>query len=70
MITFSIDRLEESSAVLISDSEKRKVSRNLLPEGVREGDLLLWDGVQYYPDVSGTKARRNAAQKLIDELFR
>lgn len=71
MKEYSIDRFEGEQAILIDRDQKTiTVLKNLLPAGAAEGDVLLFDGVQYHIDQALTEQRRAEVKQLISKLFR
>ena len=60
----NIARLEDASGTAVS------VNYALLPSGVKEGDILLFDGENYTPDASATAQRRSAVYEKFNKLFR
>ena len=70
MIKYSIDRFEGETVVLVDNNEcVVTVNRSLLPDGVSEGSILLFDGDQYVLSLTETKAKQAEVKNLIDELF-
>jgi len=64
----SVDRIEESIAVLIvQDTTGRliRIPASLLPPGCREGDVL---DLTLEPDPAGTAAARERVSGLIERL--
>ncbi len=67
---YSIDRFEENIAVLIDENEAiQHISKELLPQEAKEGDILLFDGETYQLDKDATTARKEEVCSLIDQLF-
>lgn len=61
-----IDRFEEGYAVVLTDEgEMFNISREKLPEGAREGDVLILDGT-IRVDSKETEKRRRNAKKYLD----
>ena len=69
MKEYSVDRIEGEMVVLIHEDETRSLSLDILPKGLQEGDILLWDGVCYKIDNDLTAKRRQQVRELIDDLF-
>ncbi len=68
---FSVESIEDNIARLESEgNEAAFISVTLLPEGVKEGDILLFDGEKYAVDTSATAVRRKAVYEKFDRLFR
>lgn len=67
---YSIDRFEENIAVLIDENEAiQHISKELLPQEAKEGDILLFDGETYQLDKDATAVRKEEVCSLIDQLF-
>ncbi|MDI6825070.1 MAG: DUF3006 domain-containing protein [Bacillota bacterium] len=60
-----VDRFEGEWAVLEWEGRTFPVPRNLLPEGVREGDCLRWN---LEVDRGATSARRRRVKALLEQL--
>lgn len=68
---YAVDRIEGSIAVLEADDRTSKeVDLAQLPVGIKEGDVLAWEGGRYTVDQKQTNQRRDAARRLQQELFR
>ncbi|MBR2283932.1 MAG: DUF3006 domain-containing protein [Ruminococcus sp.] len=65
-----IDRLEGSMAVLEIDGNIENIDRSLLPEGAKEGDILLLHGGGYTIDRERTEQRRRAAADRLRKILR
>lgn len=65
-----IDRFERNSAVCeAEDGAKIEISRDLIPEGAREGDVLIQSETgELQIDASCSMLRRRRARALLDEL--
>lgn len=61
-----IDRLEGSLVVLEYEGETYHLPSTLLPEGAREGDVLI---LTARVDKEATDRQRAKISKLMDELF-
>ena len=69
-MTYTIDRIEESIAVLEDEHETcTSVPVTLLPDGAREGDVLTWiePGI-WAVDAAATAARRARIRALESSL--
>lgn len=63
-----IDRFEGDFAVVETDSGMTNISRELLPENAKEGDVIgVTDGV-YYIDEEETQSRRKSMLKRFRKL--
>lgn len=65
-----IDRFEGDIAVLETDSGMLEVSRILIPDNAREGDVLNREGGAYTIDAEATDARRMAIRSKFNALRR
>lgn len=69
MMFLSIDRIEDGYAVCVGeDGVSRKIALSLLPEGIREGDVLRAEGEQYILDRSETRRRRSKNAALQNKI--
>jgi len=65
-----LDRYEEGYAVC-EDMDTRDTltfPSEALPDGVSEGDMLLYDGVNFTTDKKETKSRRRRIKKMYKRL--
>ena len=70
-VLWSLDRIEGSYAVLISDhQEKRIVLLDVLSDDACEGNLYRQVGDTYVVDVNATKERRERVRRLQGRLRR
>lgn len=66
---YAVDRFEEEWAVLQDDEGRcRNVERRLLPQGVRQGDVLRETEEGFLPDPEETARRRERARRLEQRL--
>lgn len=64
-----IDRFEGSFAVCEDENEKKtNISRDLLPQDAREGDVIFIENSVYSVDFEQTKKRREEALALLKRL--
>lgn len=63
-----IDRFEGDMAVIECDDGIFDISRNLLPENVVEGDVIISDGTTYSVDTESTEIRRKALKERFHRL--
>ena len=61
-----IDRFENDTAVIENDEEMIEISRSLLPENAKEGDIITASGGGYIIDETATDKRRQEIQDLQD----
>lgn len=65
-----IDRFEGDIAVLETDEGMISVSRELVPSGAAEGDVLRCENGTYAADTEATAARRAAVRQKLERLRR
>lgn len=66
---YSVDRLEETLAVLVDDEENCiTVERARLPASIRPGDMLWYANDCYMPDAAETARRRAEIRRLEQRL--
>ena len=67
---YIIDRLEEGIAVCENELKKLiSIPKDLLPDGLKEGDVLEEQEGRFLRDEQGTEARRKEMRKKLMELF-
>lgn len=67
---YIIDRLEESIAVCENELKKLiSIPKDLLPDGLKEGDVLEEQEGRFLRDEQGTEARRKEMRKKLMDLF-
>ena len=67
----AIDRFEGDYAVCEKeDRTMTRIEKNRLPEGVKEGDVLIVEGELITTDVDETARRRGEVNKLMDGLWK
>lgn len=68
---YSLDRFEGELAVLEDEDERMlTVSRAMLPEGSRPGDVFRLEGGRYLPAPEETDRRRKEIRRLQEKLRR
>ncbi len=70
-MNFIIDRFEGEYAVL--EDERKNMSnvlKSVLPNDVKEGDILVFENGNYHIDKNGTTKRKNNIKKLMDGLWK
>lgn len=68
---FTVESIEDGVARLECDGTASEyIQISLLPECVREGDVLTFDGEKYNLDVNATAKRRQAVCDKFSRLFR
>lgn len=71
MERFIVDRIEDSVAVLECENMSSiEVQLSLLPEGTKEGNVLIFDGTSYSPDKAEETARRNRILQKQRKIFK
>mgnify|MGYP003310328784 CR=1 FL=1 len=67
----TVDRIEEGTAVLEKeDLTHITVPAQILPQGVKEGSVLIFDGVNYNIDAEAESERRKAMLRKQNLLFK
>ena len=67
---YIIDRLEEGIAVCENELKKLiPIPTDLLPDGLKEGDVLEEQEGRFLRDEQGTEARRKEIRKKLMDLF-
>jgi hypothetical protein len=65
-----IDRFEGDYAVCEKeDRTMMNIERHRLPDGAREGDVLVIDQNRIFVDEEGTEARRLKIEKMVESLW-
>lgn len=69
-VKYIIDRFEGMFAVCESSELKfLNILKKELPKGIKEGDVLLFDGKSYVIDVEETKKRKKEIEDLTKDLW-
>ena len=67
---YIIDRLEEGLAVCENEQKKIiTIPRTMLPNEVKEGDILKEEKGSFTLDPESRKKRRKAIRKKLEDLF-
>ena len=67
---YIIDSLEEGIAVCENELKKLiSIPTDLLPDGLKEGDVLEEQEGRFLRDEQGTEARRKEIRKKLMDLF-
>lgn len=67
---YIIDRMEEGIAVCENELKKLiSIPKDLLPDGLKEGDVLEEQEGRFLRDEQGTEARRKEMRKKLMDLF-
>lgn len=70
MMKVTIDRFEGDYAVCEKeDRTMMNIERHRLPDGAREGDVLVIDQNRIFVDEEGTEARRLKIEKMVENLW-
>ncbi|HBT65152.1 MAG TPA: DUF3006 domain-containing protein [Ruminococcaceae bacterium] len=68
---YAIDRFEEDIAVLQDDDGNcTDVKRALLPEDVRQGDVLIYENQKWRHDAQETSDRRKKVLSLQERILK
>ena len=65
-----VDRIEEGTAVVFFDDERREIPLVRLPDGVREGSVLRETESGLVLDTEAESARRKTLAERTKRLFR
>lgn len=65
-----LDRYEGDYAVIEVDNQIINIDRNLLEEGLAEGDVLVLKQGRYYKDKEATSARRKYMADRFGKLWK
>ena len=65
-----LDRFEGEIAVLETDGSRQEIPRQLLPDMIKEGDVLIQVQNGYQVDTAATEARRSAMAARTKSLHR
>lgn len=66
---FTVDRIENGFAVIETDNGRIEVSRSSLSDGVKEGDVVLFENGVYRKDAEATEKRKQEIIKLQNSLW-
>lgn len=64
-----VDRIEDGFAVIETDNGRIEVSRSSLADGVKEGDVVLFENGVYRKDVEATEKRKQEIIRLQNSLW-
>ena len=69
---YAVDRIEENIVVLenIETKEKKKVKKDQLPKGIKEGNILIEENNEYLIDTNLEKERRKLLEEKLNKLKR
>ena len=64
----TIDRFEEQKAVLVfADGQQLIVARDILPQGLKEGDAVCLDFIY---DRQATEQKKDEAKNILENILR
>ena len=67
---YTVISIEDNTVRLeTEDEEDCFIKTELLPSGIKEGDILFFDGNEYVIDVIETEKRRKAVYEKFNRLF-
>ena len=71
VVKYTVDRFEGDMAILERDSDLAMVEvlKTAIPDGVKEGDILLENEGAFTIQVEETREREASIKKLMDSLF-
>jgi len=64
---FTLDRFEESKAVLIGEKEEIILPKKIIPKAIQEGDILH---LTISSDEAETSKRESTAKELLNEILK
>ena len=64
-----IDRFEGEFAVMEFADGYKNISRQMLPDEAREGDVLIFQDEQWRVDKGATRNSKEKIEKLAEELW-
>ncbi|MBQ3552666.1 MAG: DUF3006 domain-containing protein [Clostridia bacterium] len=71
MTYFVLDRFEGEFALCEDeDGNMKRIGKSALPQNIKEGDVLRFDGCSYVFDAERTKERQERIRKLLSRLKR
>lgn len=70
MENYIIDRIEEDFAVIECDGEMLNIKLNILPEGVKSGDVLTKSDGNFIINQQEQQTRQQKILKLQQDLFK
>ena len=65
-LTWLVERFENGTAILKGDGQKLVVPRVMIPENVREGDIL---SAEFYLLKDEAKRRQNLSKSILEEIL-
>lgn len=73
-MTYVVEKIEAGQVLLVAidahDDKSQRLSKDQLPSGLAEGDIVHQRAGQYIIDPVATKARMNQLQTRLDQLFK
>lgn len=70
MKRFTIDRIEEGTAVLeCENGDFVNLDIKSLPKNIKEGDVLMFDEQSYFLNKDETENRKKKISNLMNKLF-
>lgn len=67
---YTVDRIEGKYAVCEDENKKmREIELEILPDGVKEGDVLNFENGAWSADKAETKARAERIKSKMDALW-
>lgn len=71
MMKFTVDRIEDGIAVLEKEDVTHiEISSDILPEGAKEGSVLIFDGAHYNLDLNAEEEARDRIIKKQRSIFK
>ena len=66
-----VDRIE--GRYILCEDENRKIvsiDKELMPSNIKEGDMVVKDGIRYVIDINGTEARSNNIKEKTRQIWK
>ncbi|RCX22981.1 DUF3006 family protein [Fontibacillus phaseoli] len=64
-----VEGFEGDICILEIEGQRQDVSRQQVDDRVKAGDVVLWNGEQWIPDLELTEERTRKIKKLMDEVW-
>ena len=67
---YAVDRIEENIVVIedINTNEKIELTKEQLPEDIKEGNILIFENNEYKVDLNEEELRRKRIQERFNRL--
>ena len=65
---YIVDRIEEDIVVLEYEGRIIELDKGVLPDGIKDGDVLINNGEEYIIDIMKTKDKKDNIRNMFDRL--